>query len=382
MDDCGRGEEAGSAAFSSRAAHARLECHAARKKKEKKQARRPPHPPPTTPTQTFTYPACTADKVVTRFTLPPRCLAFSPTGAVLAAGGDDDGVKLVSPSDATLLRTLPTPAYTRGLAFDPEGEYVAVVGADGGLTVWRADSGAKVAARRHAAPRLDPGGPDRAGVAWHPDGSLLALAAPVDGDDGASIQLIERLAWTPAASRLEGGHPSARAVTSLAFSPNGLFLASGGDDGSIAIWDAPRGVLVATASVPEGVAGVAWAPAGSGLSVLTVDGALASWPAPVPADGPPPSATRTPCLMKWMVLKKARKTKTWRIGATTVAGRRRRARPLHPAPSTAPNPPSPRAPPTHSGCSPQLARLHPGRLHQLPAGGWWWEWGRVDTRRR
>ena len=38
------------------------------------------------------------EAVATRFTLPARAAAFSPSGLNLAAGGDDDGIKLLDVS--------------------------------------------------------------------------------------------------------------------------------------------------------------------------------------------------------------------------------------------------------------------------------------------
>ena len=46
------------------------------------------------------------DQVATRFTLPVHALAFSPTGINLAAGGDDEGIKLVDMTSCKVLRQL------------------------------------------------------------------------------------------------------------------------------------------------------------------------------------------------------------------------------------------------------------------------------------
>jgi len=39
---------------------------------------------------------------VTRFTLPIRCLSFSASGSMLAAAGDDEGIKLISTLDSSI----------------------------------------------------------------------------------------------------------------------------------------------------------------------------------------------------------------------------------------------------------------------------------------
>jgi WD40 repeat protein len=58
--------------------------------------------------QCFTHPGGDMDAVATRFTLPVRALAFSPSGLNLAAGGDDEGIKLVDISTCKIFRQLPS----------------------------------------------------------------------------------------------------------------------------------------------------------------------------------------------------------------------------------------------------------------------------------
>ena len=46
------------------------------------------------------------DAVATRFTLPVRSAAFSPSGLNLAAGGDDEGIKLIDIATCKVFRHL------------------------------------------------------------------------------------------------------------------------------------------------------------------------------------------------------------------------------------------------------------------------------------
>jgi len=46
--------------------------------------------------QIYKLPDGTFDSVATRFSLPVRALAYSPSGTNLAAAGDDEGIKLIS----------------------------------------------------------------------------------------------------------------------------------------------------------------------------------------------------------------------------------------------------------------------------------------------
>ena len=146
--------------------------------------------------------------MATRFTLPVRALALSASGLNLAAGGDDEGLKLVDVESYRVFRQLksqvgaarsgggdggasvwvgvpqqagwksfagvwllrlpllhpPRPsspscphlaqAYTRSLAWDPESVYLGSVNGDGTLNVWEVESGKQALCRRKACPKV------------------------------------------------------------------------------------------------------------------------------------------------------------------------------------------------------------------------------------
>lgn len=89
----------------------------------------------------FTYPGGELDRIATRFTLPPRSIAYSSAGSALAVGGDDEGIKLIDTASNKVYRTISAPAYTTGLAYDPEGKFVASICTAGTLTVWTMATG-------------------------------------------------------------------------------------------------------------------------------------------------------------------------------------------------------------------------------------------------
>lgn len=131
-------------------------------------------------------PSLALDKVATRFALPVRAVAFSPCGEKVIVTGDDEGIKIISVAGSKVrtffhyplgqarkavkkeelrqrvwhaqqvLRTLKAGPYSRALAYDPEGTYVASLSANGHLQVWELDNGKVVCSMPKAAPRVCP----------------------------------------------------------------------------------------------------------------------------------------------------------------------------------------------------------------------------------
>jgi WD40 repeat protein/DNA-binding SARP family transcriptional activator len=153
-------------------------------------------------------------------------LRFSPDGRLLATAGDptervDPTVAAVTIWDweqGRVVRRIR--AWAEGLSFDPTGARIATAGVFGRAEIWDVESGRKVATLAgHTGAVND--------VAFGPDGSVIASAS-TDG----TVRL-----WEPE-SGVEilalRGHETP--VWDLAFSPDGSKLASASPDGSVRVW--------------------------------------------------------------------------------------------------------------------------------------------------
>ncbi|XP_030521443.2 protein ENHANCER OF LHP1 1 [Rhodamnia argentea] len=213
---------------------------------------------------------------VTRFTLPIRALAFNKSGSMLAAAGDDEGLKLINTIDGSIARVLKGhKGSVTGLAFDPNGEYLASMDSMGTVIYWELHSGATLHTLKGIAPNC---GSDFSVInvlSWSPDGETLAVPGLKNDVVMYDRDTAEKL------FSLRGDH--LQSVCYLSWSPNGKYMATSGLDRQVLIWDVDKKQDIDRQKFDERICCMSWKPIGNALAVIDTAGKYGVWESVIPS---------------------------------------------------------------------------------------------------
>ncbi|MES1242793.1 MAG: pentapeptide repeat-containing protein [Acidobacteriota bacterium] len=190
-----------------------------------------------------------------------RCLAFTPSSTILAAGAEDGTAitwDLVTGEE--IARFGPHRDAVCGLALRHDGQVLATASADGTAALWHATSG------RELAPRLQGHQGAVRSVAWSPDGKLA-----ITGGDDRTIRFWDAATGAQAQSLQQSGVPLC-----LGYSPQGTYFAAACDDRLMRIWT--RGEKTDVLCAVEAVAhGLAFSPDDRQVALAVEDGTVRFW---------------------------------------------------------------------------------------------------------
>jgi WD40 repeat protein len=194
---------------------------------------------------------------------------WSPDGARLATGGDDQIVRLWKLGGGPLQVKFEghSNVITCG-AFAPDGKLLATGSIDATVKIWDVESGQQVATlKEHVGGVL--------AVAFSPDGKKLVSAGK---DRTVKLWNLEAGPAQVKDPQVLSGHQDE--VTGVAFSPNGSLIATAGaeHDRTVRLWDVKTGKEAAVLSGHVGtIWNVVFSPDGKLLASASADGSVRVW---------------------------------------------------------------------------------------------------------
>ena len=200
-------------------------------------------------------------------------IAWSPDSKRLAFGlQGDNSVRVwdIASKKQIIDYTGHTDSVNR-VAWSPDGTEIAAASYDGTVQVVNAASGQRLLTYNVGTPLWS--------IAWSPDGKQIVTGTGAAGMDypvssGNAVKVFD--ATTNRTLLTYTGHGGN--VYAASWSPNGQYIASGGDDKTVRIWNAATGqTLLIGKGFTDIVWDTAWSPDGKELAACSQDGTVQVW---------------------------------------------------------------------------------------------------------
>ncbi|KDR75022.1 hypothetical protein GALMADRAFT_248867 [Galerina marginata CBS 339.88] len=229
------------------------------------------------------------DTVVTSFVSPIRCVAIDPTDRRIAVTSDEPKVKVVELEDTERIVMLEGYASgVRSATWHPSSTLLATCTSDGKIVIWNVAAekpfiektleGLIPAVKDSESPEFS----YDCSAVWHTSGQYFFVAT-----NGHEIVTISRDDWTKTSTFSDKNVSGA--VTALALSPNGVYLASASQS-RVHIWSTQtRRVITSQIGKPgSSITQLAWSPNENLLAWTDSDGAFTRWRKPISDNFPDP----------------------------------------------------------------------------------------------
>lgn len=203
-----------------------------------------------------------------------QSVVWSPDGSRIASAGRDNTVQVWRPfqsiAPALVYRGHADTVFS--LAWSPNGRWIASTSFDKTTHIWDAHTGGLrlIYTQRNIIPQSSQA------LAWSPDSTSLAIVTPY------GIEVLNATTGQPHLNYT--GHDDG-GVNTVAWSPDGKYLVSGGGDLTIQVWDSTTGTTQVTMPIGQIVYAVAWSPDGKRV-ISGNDGTFFSTSGYSIADGP------------------------------------------------------------------------------------------------
>jgi serine/threonine protein kinase/WD40 repeat protein len=189
-------------------------------------------------------------------------VVFSADGSRLAVTGNDGTLKVFDQVSGDLLSSVPGPYRAFGPSLSADGSLAAAV--------WNRPPTARVVDLSTERVLTFPAPPAANASALSPDGSRIAMAS---GGPPGDVWVTD----IGTGEVRELVNPGSFGFTSIAWSPDGRYLAAGGWDAAVPVWDARGELRAVLTGHKDGAHWIDWSPDSSSLVTGSDDGTAKVW---------------------------------------------------------------------------------------------------------